>query len=294
MLPAAYAVAIRVRPMTPDDVQGAWSTSQAAFQALGDRWPASRQPEALRARRAIDRVAYLCDHDPDGAWIAEERGRVVGVAQAIVREGLWGLSLLAVDPGRQGSGCGRALLDAALSYADGTRGQVVLSSTDPRAMRAYARAGFALHPTVCAFGIVPRESIPGGLGVREGRDRDLDLAAAVDRSVRGSAHGEDLERLREAEGRFLVVPDRGYVIHNDGSPALLAALDEQAARALLWAALGEAPAGHEVGVMFLTAAQGWAVDVALLAGLQLELGGPTFVRGRLGPLTPYLPNPAYL
>jgi predicted N-acetyltransferase YhbS len=292
-MPEAYAVAIRIRAMTVEDVEPAWAASQAAFQALGEHWPPSPAPEAVRTLRGIDRVRHLLEVDPGGSFVAEEDGRVVGVAQALRREGIWGLSLLAVDPGHQSAGLGRALLDAALLYADGTSGQIVLSSSDRRAMRSYAGVGFSIQPAVCAFGTVRRQALPAALGVRPGTRADLELAAEVDRAVRGAAHGPDLRRLIAGGLGFLVAP-AGYVVHDGGSPVLLAARVASTAQSLLWAALAEAPPGLEVGVMNLTAGQTWAIPVALEAGLSLEHGGPTFVRGRLGPLTPYLPNPAYL
>ena len=77
---------------------------------------------------------------------------MVGTANAIMREGLWGLGLFAVAPEHQGRGVGRRLLDAALAYGDGARGGWIMSSEDPGAMRRYALAGFDLRPCVAAAG----------------------------------------------------------------------------------------------------------------------------------------------
>ena len=280
--------------MTDDDVEAAFAASQAAFEARNERWPVTTESAELRWSRGLDRVRHLLETDPGSSWVAHDGRAVRGVAMAIVREGVWGLSLLAVAPGNQSNGVGRELLEHALFSAAGTRGQIILSSLDPRAMRSYARAGFGLQPAVCAFGTVRRAAIPADLGVREGGTGDLELAAAVDREQRGGAHGSDLEVLLAARFELLVLPGRGYVFHRDGSPALLAARDEGSAGALLWAALAASPPGREVGVMFMTEGQRWAMDVAVAAGLDLEPCGPTFVRGELGPLRPYLPNPAYL
>jgi GNAT superfamily N-acetyltransferase len=280
--------------MIEADVEPAFAASQAAFEARGERWPTTSEPAELRWGRGIQRIRHLLARDPDGAWVADDRGAIRGVSMALVREGVWGLSLLAVEPASQGEGIGRRLFERALATAEGTRGQIILSSLDPRAMRSYARAGFAIQPAVCAFGAVRRAAIPDGLGVRAGGNGDLELAAEVDRRQRGGAHGADLEALRAAGFELLVRPGEGYAFHREGSPALLAARDLEAGRALLWAVLAASAPGREVGIMFLTEDQGWAIDVALAAGLSLEPCGPTFVRGALGPLSPYLPNPAYL
>jgi len=92
----------------------------------------------------------------------------------------------------------------------------------------------------------------------------------------------------------LLVEDEGFVVHQRGTPRLLAARDPVTAKALLWAALAASEPGSKVTVDFLTAGQGWAIDVALRAGLPLKPDGPVFVRGELGPLRPYIPNGAYL
>src|SRR3954463_11469075 len=73
-------------------------------------------PERLEQQQR--RMRHFLTHDPDGAWVAAVDGQVAGVALALKRRRLWGLSLLVVDPSRQSSGVGRRLLDAALSYAD--------------------------------------------------------------------------------------------------------------------------------------------------------------------------------
>ena len=109
----------------------------------------------------------------------EDGGELTGAAIALVREGVWGLSLLVVRPGRQSSGLGRALLDRALAYGDAVRGGIILASPDPRALRLYARAGFELHPTVDATG-VPR-GVATAPEVRPFADADHAMAAAVDR-----------------------------------------------------------------------------------------------------------------
>ena len=80
----------------------------------------------------------------------------------------WGLSLLAVRPALQSGGLGRELLARALAYGDGAAGAIILASADPRALRIYARAGFALHPSLTATG-APR----GMIGCADVRPRLL-------------------------------------------------------------------------------------------------------------------------
>jgi GNAT superfamily N-acetyltransferase len=282
---------VDVRPLRSEDVAEAYSVTVASFADLGARTgiPVDPQPPAV-GRRRID---HLIATDPEGAWVAVDGdGRVAGCALALVREGLWGLSLLVVRPDVQSGGVGRRLLERAWAYGDGTRGAVILASPDHRALRAYARLGLALHPAVTAKGRAQGVTPPPE--VRPGEPGDRELAAAVDRKVRGAAHGPELERLISAPDEFLVLPGRGYTVVRKGAVRLLAAVDDDAAVLLLRAAMAAAGDG-EVTVDWITAAQNWAVGPCLEAGLDLHTNqGAVFLGGDVGTFAPYLPNGAYL
>jgi len=226
--------------------------------------------------------------------VAERDGEVVGAALALLREGLWGLSLLFAEPSVQGEGVGRELLARARAYGDDARGWMILSSVDPRAMRAYARLGLAMHPSVAAVGAPVGMTVTGE--VRPGGAADLPLTEAVDRAVRGAAHGEDLLSMVEAGNRMLVAPGRGYAVLRGGQVRICAAFDEDGARTVLRGALAQLAAeGREAYVTWLTAAQPWALDVCLEARLELRADeGCVFLGGDVGPFHPYLPSGAYL
>ena len=280
------------RPMRKDDALAVHELSVRAFTDLAERLHEPPQPPPPAAA-ALVRIHQPIARDPGGAWITERDGQVVGAALAIDRDGLWGLSLLVVDPAYQSAGLGRELLARSLEYAGGgRRGGIILASPDARALRAYARAGFAPHPCLRASGR-PR-AVERPAGVRDGGAGDLALTERVDLAVRGAAHGSDIEALVRAGGRLLVIEDRGYAVAARGRVYLLAALDEAAAADLLRAALATAPAGEEVQVEWITALQGWAIGPVLEAGLSLASEGAVFVRGDVGPFRPYLPNGAYL
>ena len=278
--------------MRADDEVGIHQLSVVTFADLERRLhePPSPPPPV---EASLIRIRQLFERDPGGAWVAEDDGRLVGAALALHREGVWGLSLLVVLPGQQSRGVGRELLERSLGYAGGgERGGIILASPDSRALRAYARAGFEAHPCFDASGHARIDRPPAT--VREGDERDIPLTEAVDRHVRGAPHGSDIAAYLHAGSRLFVLPDRGYVVLGRHGITLLAALDEEAARDVLLAALAAAPADREVRVEWITARQQWAVPAVLDAGLALRPGGAVYVRGDVGPFWPYLPSGAYL
>jgi predicted N-acetyltransferase YhbS len=285
--------------MLPDDVNGAAAVGTAALAVL---YPIELRPDDAATRAAFTqrsraRVAHIRDRDPAGAWVAELDGEIVGMALALVREGVWGLSLFGVKPELQGQGIGGPLLEGALRAAEGCRAGIILSSSDPRAMRRYFRAGFRVHPCLAAAGEINRARIPAGLRARPGDlDSEVDRATidAASRFVRSASHLEDVGVMIASGSRLLVISDRGWAIARDGAPAVVAALDEEAATDLTWSCLATGEAGAPTHIDFITQGNDWAVALALDAGLSLTPDGPTFVRGELGPLAPYLPSGAYL
>jgi hypothetical protein len=167
-------------------------------------------------------------------------------------------------------------------------------SPDARALRAYARLGLALHPCLSAAGAPQGVAMPAG--VRPGTPEDLPLTEAVDRAVRGAAHGGDIAAMLEAGSTLLVAPGRGYSVVKQGQVRLVAALDEEAAVSVLRAALAHAAdAGDAAFVEWLTADQQWAIGVCVEARLELRSNsGAVFLGGDVGPFRPYLPSGAYL
>ncbi len=256
------------------------------------------------ARQWFQRLDYLRCSDPQGSWVAERDGEVIGVAQAMLREGLWVLSLFTVSPAAQSTGAGGGLMERVTRYGADARAGLIVSSDDPRAVRLYARSAFAVHPTLEVTGTLDRRTLqPPDRSVRDGDEGDLEAVAEISRAARGAAHTGELAFILGRGGRLLRLGDRGFAIVGtlpEASVWLLAARDTSAASSLLWAALETAsefidPAQPDAGpkVRWVTAQQDWAVDVLVSAGYGLHAYGAVCVRGNPGPLRPYLPSPPF-
>ena len=272
-----------VRPMRDADVSAAVVVAEEAF--------GTRAGDESSARRASARIRHLLRTDPGGAFVAERDERVVGVALALLREGLWYLSLLTVLSSEQGAGAGGALFHKALAYGQRSDTGMITSSEDPRAQALYARAGFDLRATVQAEGTLDRARLPAPHpGVRTLAASELEALAAVSRALRGASHTTDLQFAQAHGSLVLGLEDRGLAVVLPGRGVMmLAARDEPAAQALLWHALEAAGETDEPLVRWITAQQIWAIPVARRAGLRLTPYGALAVRGRPGPLRPYLP-----
>lgn len=284
--------------MRPGDVETAERISDQAFHELDLRTSPRDAPDPERRSAQgsatwVRRTLRLLQHDPGGCWVADDGGEVVGFTTSFVRERVWCLATYAVRPGLQGQGIGRGLLDAATAYGAHCEAGMLSASVDPRAIRRYWRAGFALHPQMVLRGPVGRARPAAVRGVREGRPGDAELMDAIARALRGGGHGPDHASLAEM-GRPLVAETatgRGFAYTDESRLAVLAATDAGTAATLLRACL--AGAGETYTVGHVTAANQWAVDVGLEAGLELGPSGYLAVRG-MAPPAPYVHSGALL
>ena len=277
--------------MREEDVPGAHELAVAAFADLERRLHEPPRRRAIPAGAYV-RLRRILATDPGGCWVAEDAGGAGGRrARPAARRALGPVAARrAARPAVHGHRQRAAGPDARVRRGRARRDHP--RSPDSRALRAYARAGFALHPIVSALG-QPAE-----------RDRlrrrpplhaaDHELAAAVDRAVRGAPHGADLDALAAGGCELLTLPGRGYAVHRAGSVKTIAAFDDEAAAALLRTVLARMPEGGSAEVDWITGSQQWAIDVAVAARLELRPGGAVCLRGEVGAFRPYLPGGAYL
>ena len=267
--------------MQPEDIDDVVALTEATWGAPGEELGDKRR-----------RVGRPLESDPGGAWVAVHDDRLAGAALALLRDGVWGLSLLILHEEHHGTGVGRELFDRTLDYGNGARGGIILSSEHPAAMRLYARAGFELRPCVSLGGHV-RTPPPAPPAVRDGDEGDHDWIDEISVAVRGARYAPDIPAMVESGQTLRCVEGRGFLLARGSAVKLAAAFDEEAAAWLLQDLLARA-GGAKVDVDFLTSGQDWAVRTGLEAGLVLSPDGPVFTRGELGPLRPWIPSGAYL
>ena len=288
---------VTFRRMTEDDVPAAVAAFDTGLLAMLARHALPVTRNSIEdERRRLDRTRHFLGTDPGGSWVAEDGGAVVGMSQSFVRDGYWMLSQLGTVPGLQGRGVGRELLRRALSHGDPHGPGTIQCSRDPKAMALYASFGFVLHPVVAAWGAMRPGSIewPREVTRREPdrvTEHELEIVAAIDRKVRGSARTVDIVAMLTQPGtRLLLHADQGYAVTMDDRVVTLGARQEESATLVLRAMLAESPTGETIEVNWLTSAQQWAIRVVVEAGIELLPFGPVMVRGMDGPPSPYIPS----
>jgi ribosomal protein S18 acetylase RimI-like enzyme len=291
---------VTLRPMTEQDVPGAVEAFDSGFLSMQARYGLPITGNSIQAeRRRQNRTSHFLSTDPDGSWVADDEGQIVGMSQSFVRDDYWVLSQLGTVPGRQGRGLGRELLRLALSHGDPRSRGTIQCSRDPKAMALYAGFGFTLHPVVAAWGPLRPGTIPRPPDVtrhqsEEVTDAHLAVVAAIDRKVRKSARTIDITSMLAEEGhRLLLHDDQAYAVAKDERIVTLGARNEESAALVLRTMLAEAPVGETIEVNWLTSAQQWAIRVLTEAGIELQPYGPVMVRGMDGPPSPYIPSGGY-
>jgi GNAT superfamily N-acetyltransferase len=124
---------------------------------------------------------HFLRHDGGRCFVAEVDGRVVGYSAAWVRGGTWFLAGLFIDPGHQGRGIGRRLLELALAGAPAGR-MTISDAIQPVSNTLYA--GYGLLPTtpILSFTGTATAEAPSHLVPSE---PTADALALLDRAVYG-------------------------------------------------------------------------------------------------------------
>jgi ribosomal protein S18 acetylase RimI-like enzyme len=173
-----------------DDVSAVSTVWADAVNALNQRHGFGNSP--LNPVPPNPYYAFALTEEPDGFWVAEDAGEIIGYALSWVRHSLWFLGMLFVHSAHQGKGVGRHLLDLALAYGSQARitnRGLITFAYNPTSISLYMR-----------YGMYPREALYAMRGasatVRSGE------AVAVDHD-RADASPESVEMLSQIDGQVL-------------------------------------------------------------------------------------------
>ena len=155
---------------------------------------------------------------PDGCFVAERDGRVVGVLTTTTYEGLAFLGAVIVAPELRGKGVGKEMMEAALAHLRATGVRTVRLNAYLNAIPFYERLGFRREYEVIRW---HGPAAPGGQvrGVRPIRTADLADLAHMDAKYFGASRRMLLARLAEEfPATFLVAEHggrlRGFIVGN--------------------------------------------------------------------------------
>jgi GNAT superfamily N-acetyltransferase len=273
---------IELRPPRQEDAPAISALVHAAFPD-----PPNRPPQALLAR--VRHIIEHSDEETSLTAIDPQSGGLLGSALAIRRGDFWGLSMLYVDPGAQGRGLGRRLLERVPPATPGLQ-RAIMSSTDPRAMRRYASLGLQLQPTVSACEVLRPKAVSWPRNARELSGAEAaELLNSLATAARGAPYGPDAATFLN-EDRFVAVGEEAICAVGGGVVHALHATTENAARSALQGALATIEPGTTAYVSDLRGNQQWAIQTVLEARLALSPDGPAFSDRPLSSL--HLPNPA--
>jgi GNAT superfamily N-acetyltransferase len=108
---------VRYRPGSADDLDACTRTWRAGIEDYQARLNQPPMPDDLGPLRRL--LAHLLGTDPERFWVAVDGDeQVIGFTSASVRDGLWFLAMLFVDPRFQADGIGGGLMDRAQAGAD--------------------------------------------------------------------------------------------------------------------------------------------------------------------------------
>jgi predicted N-acetyltransferase YhbS len=157
---------------------------------------------------------------PEGCWVYEEGGRVVGTVTAISygRKLAW-IGMMLVDPAYRRRGIGRSLMEHAVAHLDGKSVETIKLDATDMGYPLYRSLGFQDECLIARWsgiaGPAGEEAAPGDVRLLA----DVTEIAALDEEAFGVSRAEVLRSLRQGcTQECLRTPD-GYVMGRPGSSA---------------------------------------------------------------------------
>lgn len=169
-------------------------------------------PMAAPSARGFD--LFSLEDDPQGLWIAEDDGHILGFAWSWASGDVWFLAQLFVDPTRQGDGIGNTLLQRTLAHAQksGATHRALITFTFNRVSQGlYMRHGLFPRMPIYFFG-----------GARERVTQNLPASPLRTAAIDGSA--ATMAKLSEIDSRAIGTTREKHHRYLLGEPTTTGAL----------------------------------------------------------------------
>jgi GNAT superfamily N-acetyltransferase len=163
---------------------------------------------------------------PDGCFVAECDGAVVGTTVACVFDNVAWLAMVLVETAHRGRGIGTALVRHALEFIDRLGVRSVRLDATALGRPVYEKLGFAAQYELARYeGVLPPETSTGESQVEAACPEEYERICALDRAIAGADRRTFLMRLFEESPDDVRVMKRrenihGYVAVRRGSGAV--------------------------------------------------------------------------
>jgi GNAT superfamily N-acetyltransferase len=297
---------ILYRPAHAGDLQRAGELVAASINQLCERHGFA----PMAAVRPPTFARFSLEDDPDGLWVAEDAGEILGFAFSWACGDLWFLAQLFVSPDRQGCGIGPALLERVLAHAQRSNARtkaLITFAFNTVSQGLYMRQG--LFPLCPIYHLqVARKAVacgPPGERLRcvpiESTAAHYSALAEIDIAALGVSRGKH-HRFLMADGTtrgfLLYAPDKcvGYVYVSDGHVGPLAVTRGAAVGAAFRTALDlAAESGAPHLSAFLPGSCDAALAIALASGMRITSPMVLMATRDFGNWAQYLPrNPGFM
>jgi len=185
-----------VRALEPGDVARVATIFRSAFNEMYRR----RGFGPVVADTAVGAViaeAYRA-LDPEHCLVVTAAGRVVGSGFLHVRGATAGVGPITIDPGYQGAGFGRALMEEICARSDraGVRSlRLIQDAFNEASFCLYGRVGFVGRETLVRGSFRSRPQLGTAAPARRARPSDLDQVVGLERELLGIERRKDHELL---------------------------------------------------------------------------------------------------
>ncbi len=296
-----------IRPARPEDLQTAQQLVVRSINDLTERHGFG----PMASIRPADFQLFSLKDDPDGLWIAEADGEIVGFTFSWMNDDFWFLAELFVSPSRQGDGIGGALMARTFEHArkkDARNRALITFTFNTVSQGLYIKHGLFPRLPLYFFradrATLKERSASQRLRAVEAADTPAhsDLLERLDRSALGFSRRKH-HRFLGSDGAvkgFLLYRDEdcvGYVyVSASGHVGPLAVLQRDDMGDAFTTALDLA-AGSEASHIsaFLPGVNDASLDIAIARGMRITFPMVLMSAKEFGDWQRYLPrNPGFM